>query len=168
MATELPSNRSWSLVDLAAGAAVLLAAVGVLWSPKLSGAVDRATGALQPVTVSVDVRGVPSANAANLIRQAQEEGKVAIVIRNSPHGKVKIKQVQPWSGVFRSSRPTAAWLAPPIPTRGTLAPLMPASFWKPRDARPAAGLFLATRPSKLAPQSSWKELITASTARSPI
>ncbi len=88
MASELPSNRSWSLVDLAAGAAVLLAAAGVLWSPKLSGAVDRATGALQPVTVSVDVRGVPSANAANLVRQAEQEGKVAIVIRNSPHGTV--------------------------------------------------------------------------------
>jgi hypothetical protein len=117
MATELPSNRSWSLVDLAAGAAVLLAAVGVLWSPKLSGAVDRATGALQPVTVSVDVRGVPSANAANLIRQAQEEGKVAIVIRNSPHGKVKIKQLQPLERRLSILTPDGRLVSAPDPNQ---------------------------------------------------
>ena len=52
-----PSGRSWSLVDAAAAAAVVLAAVGVIWSPKLSGALAKATGALTPVTVFVDVRG---------------------------------------------------------------------------------------------------------------
>lgn len=95
MASETSSPRSWNLVDLGAAAAVLLAVGGVLWSPKLSGAVARATGGLQPVTVSVDVRGVPSADSAGLLKAAQNEGKVAIVIRNQPHGTVKISRIIP-------------------------------------------------------------------------
>ena len=46
MAIESPTPRSWNLVDLGAAAAVLLAVGGVLWSPKLSGAVARATGGM--------------------------------------------------------------------------------------------------------------------------
>jgi hypothetical protein len=84
----------WGLVDIGAGAAVLLAIGGVLWSPKLSGAVATATGALQPVTVIVDVRGIPSADPEGLIAAAREEGKVSIVIRNQPHGTVKLKDLQ--------------------------------------------------------------------------
>lgn len=95
MANESNATRSWSLVDLGAAAAVLLALAGVIWSPKLSSAVARATGALQPVTVTVDVRGVPSANAPGLLKSAQEAGKVAIVIRNEPHGTVAIRRIIP-------------------------------------------------------------------------
>lgn len=93
-----PSPRgksAWSVVDVGAAAAVLLAAVGVIWSPKLSGTVAKATGALRPVTVSVDVRGVPSADPAALLRSAEAEGKVAIVIRNQPHGSVTVKRIVP-------------------------------------------------------------------------
>lgn len=89
------SPRRWSLVDLAAGAAVLLAVGGVVWSPKLSSAVAQATGALVPVQVSVDVRGVPVADPAALIAEARREGKVAIVIRNQPHGRVSVAAVEP-------------------------------------------------------------------------
>jgi hypothetical protein len=74
---------------------VLLAAAGVIWSPKLSAAVDRATGALQPVTVLVDVRGVPVADPAGLISSARQDGKVSIVIRNQPHGTVALKDLTP-------------------------------------------------------------------------
>ncbi len=97
MSTENPavSPRRWSLVDLAAGAAVLLAVGGVVWSPKLSSAVAQATGALVPVQVSVDVRGVPVADPAALIAEARREGKVAIVIRNQPHGRVSVAAVEP-------------------------------------------------------------------------
>ena len=95
MASESPTPRTWNLVDLGAAAAVLLAVGGVLWSPKLSGAVARATGGMQPVTVSVDVRGVPSADAAGLLKAAEREGKVSIVIRNQPHGTVKISRIIP-------------------------------------------------------------------------
>jgi len=82
-------------VDLGAAAAVLLAAAGVIWSPKLSTAVAQATGGLQPVTVLVDVRGVPAADPAALITAAQQAGKVSIVIRNQPHGSVALKRVIP-------------------------------------------------------------------------
>jgi len=82
-------------VDLGAAAAVLLAAAGVIWSPKLSTAVAQATGGLQPVTVLVDVRGVPAADPAALINAAQQAGKVSIVIRNQPHGSVALKRVIP-------------------------------------------------------------------------
>lgn len=98
MATPSGSDRQtprWSVVDLAAGLAVLLAAGGVIWSPKLSGAVAKATGALVPVTVTVDVRGVPAVDPEGLIAAAQRQGKVAIVIRNQPHGSVPIRQVLP-------------------------------------------------------------------------
>jgi hypothetical protein len=95
MASESPSSRPWNLVDLGAAVAVLLAIGGVVWSPRLSGAVARATGGMQPVTVSVDVRGVPSADAPGLIRAAEAEGSVAIVIRNQPHGSVRVRRVIP-------------------------------------------------------------------------
>jgi len=94
MAAELNKRRwSWSLIDLGALAAVLLAVGGVIWSPKLVGAVAQATGAMQPVLVTVDVRGVPVADPAGLIEAARAEGKVNIVIRNQPHGTVKLKQI---------------------------------------------------------------------------
>jgi hypothetical protein len=86
-------GRSWGVVDLGAALAVVLAAGGVIWSPKLSTSLAKATGALAPVIVSVDVRGIPVANPTAVIQQAIDEGKVAIVIRNQPHGSVKIKQV---------------------------------------------------------------------------
>jgi len=89
------SPRRWSLVDLGAAAAVLLAAGGVIWSPKLSGAVAQATGAMVPVTVTVDVRGVPVADPPALIEAARQEGQLAIVIRNQPHGTVKIASINP-------------------------------------------------------------------------
>jgi hypothetical protein len=89
------SSRRIGLVDAGAALAVLLAVGGVIWSPKLSGAVARATGAMQPVTVLVDIRGIPAADPQALIRSARQSGKVAIVIRNQPHGSVAVKDVIP-------------------------------------------------------------------------
>lgn len=90
-----PRPGRWSVIDLGAGLAVLLAVGGVIWSPKLSGAVATATGAMVPVTVQVDVRGVPVADPGGLVEAARREGKVAIVIRNQPHGSVAIDAVLP-------------------------------------------------------------------------
>jgi hypothetical protein len=86
-------SRRIGVVDAGAALAVLLAAGGVIWSPKLSGAVARATGGVQPVTVLVDVRGIPAADPQALIASAKQSGKVAIVIRNQPHGSVAVKDV---------------------------------------------------------------------------
>jgi hypothetical protein len=89
------TSRRIGLVDAGAALAVLLAAGGVIWSPKLSGAVARATGGVQPVTVLVDVRGVPAADPQALVAAARADGKVAIVIRNQPHGSVAVSDVIP-------------------------------------------------------------------------
>ncbi|MEX0588643.1 MAG: DUF4330 domain-containing protein [Cyanobium sp.] len=117
------NGRSWSLVDLGAAAAVLLAAAGVIWSPKLSGAVAKATGALTPVTVLVDVRGVPVADPAALVQAAKREGKVAIVIRNQPHGSVEVKQVLPLQRRLVAVQPNGTVVTAVDPNQATLGSL---------------------------------------------
>lgn len=87
-------SRRLSVVDLGAAAAISTAA-GLIWSPEVSTTVAKATGKLQPVIVTVDVRGVPVADAAALLASIREEGKVSIVIRNQPHGSVSLRQVVP-------------------------------------------------------------------------
>ena len=47
------------------------------------------------MTVFVDVRNIPVADPAGLIAGAKEQGKVAIVIRNQPHGSVAVDDVIP-------------------------------------------------------------------------
>jgi hypothetical protein len=111
------NSRRFSLVDAGAAAAVLLAAAGVIWSPKLSGAVARATGGLVPVTVMVDVRGVPVADPAALINAARERGKVAIVIRNQPHGSVPVEQVIPLQRRLAAVLPDGKVVSAPDPNQ---------------------------------------------------
>ena len=82
---------SW--VDLGAAVAVLGASAGVLWSPKLTGAVGKATGALQPVEFSVDIKHTPAADPEALLQRIEERGRTSLVIRNQPHGSVAVKSV---------------------------------------------------------------------------
>ena len=119
MASDTSSSRSWNLIDLGAAAAVLLAVAGVVWSPKLSGAVASATGSSQPVTVTVDVRGVPSADPASLLKSAQAEGKVSIVIRNQPHGSVTIQRVIPLERRLTILTPDGRFVSAPDPNQKT-------------------------------------------------
>jgi hypothetical protein len=121
--TPAREGRSWSLVDLGAAAAVGLALAGVIWSPKLSGAVASATGALVPVTVLVDVRGVAVADPAGLIQAAKQEGKVAIVIRNQPHGSVAVKQVLPLQRKLVAVQPNGSVVSAVDPNQTTLGTL---------------------------------------------
>ena len=121
--SPVAKGRSWSLVDIGAGVAVLLAVAGVIWSPKLSGAVAQATGGLTPVTVLVDVRGVPVADPAALIQAAQQEGKVAIVIRNQPHGSVALKQVLPLQRRLVAVQPNGSVVTAVDPNQATLGSL---------------------------------------------
>jgi len=119
MASENSPSRSWNLIDLGAAAAVLLAVGGVVWSPKLSGAVASATGAMQPVTVTVDVRGVPSADPAALLKGAEADGKVSIVIRNQPHGSVAIERVIPLERRLTILTPDGRIVTAPDPNQKT-------------------------------------------------
>ena len=76
--------RSITPIDIGAGLVALVALAGVIWSPKLSNAVARATGSLQPVKVSVDVKHLYSSNPEALLQSARDEGSTSIVVRNQP------------------------------------------------------------------------------------
>ncbi|MFN9546614.1 MAG: DUF4330 domain-containing protein [Cyanobacteriota bacterium] len=116
--SSTPAGR-WSLVDLAAGVAVLLAAAGVIWSPKLSNAIDKISGGVVPVTVSVDVRGEPAVDSAALIRDIEAEGTVSIVIRNAPHGTVKVAKIEPLQRRLTILTPEGKLISTPDPNQKT-------------------------------------------------
>ena len=65
--------RPLSPIDAVAGVVALAALAGVIWSPKLSNAVAKATGAVKPVQVSVDVHRLYSADPEQLLNSAREE-----------------------------------------------------------------------------------------------
>ncbi len=124
--TQAPQDRParvWSLVDLGAAAAVVLAAAGVIWSPKLSTAVAQATGGLQPVTVLVDVRGVPVAAPDALLASARKAGQLSIVIRNQPHGSVQLKDVIPLQRRLVAVQPNGTVVTAVDPNQQTLPSL---------------------------------------------
>lgn len=123
MAANERFRRSFGLVDVGAGAAVLLALVGVIWSPKLSGAIAKASGALQPVTVLVDIRGVATADPAALIASAREAGKVSIVIRNEPHGSVDVKEIIPLQRRLSAVMPDGKVVSAPDPNQAVFGTL---------------------------------------------
>ena len=85
--------RAISPIDIAAGVVALVALAGVIWSPKLSNAVARATGSLQPVKVSVDVKHFYSSDPEALLQTARDEGSTSIVVRNQPAGRVRLIEV---------------------------------------------------------------------------
>ena len=85
--------RSLSVVDAAAVLVVVAAAGGVLWSPKLSTTVAKATGALKPVEVMVDVRNTSAADPDGLVREALDAGRTTLVIRNRPAGTAELVRV---------------------------------------------------------------------------
>ena len=85
--------RSLSVVDAAAVLVVVVAAGGVLWSPKLSNTVAKATGALKPVEVMVDVRNTSAADPDGLVREALDAGRTTLVIRNQPAGTAELVRV---------------------------------------------------------------------------
>ena len=85
--------RSPSPIDAVAAVVALAALGGAIWSPKLSNAVAKATGAVKPVQVSVDVRHLVSADPEELLNAAREEAALNIVIRNQPAGRVTLVSV---------------------------------------------------------------------------
>ncbi|BEV36228.1 DUF4330 domain-containing protein [Synechococcus sp. M16CYN] len=85
--------RGLSLVDTAAAAIAALALAGVAWSPKLVSTLAKATGTLEPVTVSVDIRQLQVADPETLLQSIRDEGSVKITIRNQPAGRVQLLNV---------------------------------------------------------------------------
>ena len=97
--------RSLSPMDAAAGVVAMAALAGVIWSPKLSSAVAKATGALKPVQVSVDVHRLYSADPEQLLNSAREEAALNIVIRNQPAGRVTLVSVDDLTNPLTAVQP---------------------------------------------------------------
>lgn len=130
--------RSWTLVDVGAAAALALAAIGVIWSPKLSNAVAQATGGLTPVTVMVDVRGIAVVSPAAVLESARKAGKLAIVIRNQPHGSVSLESVIPLTRRLTAVQPNGTVVTASDPNQQTL-PTLDARFVLKGEGRRTGG-----------------------------
>ena len=128
---------------------MLLATAGVIWSPKLSGAVAQATGAMVPVQVSVDVRGVPVADPDALIEAARQEGRVAIVIRNQPHGNVKVAAVQPMQRRLVSLQPDGSVVTAADPNQKTFTTLDARFLLEGQGRRSAGGVVFGNQNLKV-------------------
>ena len=81
-------------MDGLAALIAITALVGVVWSPKLTTAVARATGSLTPVQLSVDVRHLTLADPEGLFQAIRDEGRLSFVIRNQPAGSVRVLEVR--------------------------------------------------------------------------
>ena len=107
--------RSLSPIDAVAGVVALAALGGVIWSPKLSNAVAKATGAVKPVQVSVDVRHLVSADPEQLLNAAREEAALNIVIRNQPAGRVTLVSVDDVTNPLMAVQPDGSVVAANAP-----------------------------------------------------
>ena len=119
--------RSLSVVDAAAVLVVVAAAGGVLWSPKLSNTVAKATGALKPVEVMVDVRNTSAADPDGLVREALDAGRTTLVIEISRQEPLNWCVLMTSDGVSLRFNPMAGWSWLTTPTKISTACSMPAS-----------------------------------------
>ena len=108
--------RSFSPIDAVAAVVALAALGGVFWSPKLSNAVAKATGAVKPVQVSVDVRHLYSANPEQLLNSAREEAALNIVIRNQPAGRVTLVSVDDLTNSLTAVQPDGSVVVADAPS----------------------------------------------------
>ena len=108
--------RSLSPIDALAGVVALAALGGVIWSPKLSNAVAKATGAVKPVQVSVDVRHLVSADPETLFNAAREEAALNIVIRNQPAGRVALVSVDDITNPLTAVQPDGSVVVADAPS----------------------------------------------------
>ena len=108
---------SLSVIDTAAAVIAVAAVVGVLWSPKLSNTIARATGSMKAVVVSVDVRNSKVADSAGLIRQALDNGRTNLVIRNQPAGSAELIRVDDISRQLVAVQPDGRVVSAADPNR---------------------------------------------------
>ena len=108
--------RSFSPIDAVAAVVALAALGGVIWSPKLSNAVAKATGAVKPVQVSVDVRHLYSANPEQLLNSAREEAALNILIRNQPAGRVTLVSVDDLTNSLTAVQPDGSVVVADAPS----------------------------------------------------
>ena len=111
--------RQLTPVDGLAALFALTALAGVVWSPKLTNAVAQATGAMQPIRVSVDVRHLLVADPEGLINAIRDEGEVSLVVRNQPAGRLKLIGVEPFANRLFSVLPDGAVIQAENPDSAT-------------------------------------------------
>ena len=109
--------RSLSVIDTAAAVIAVAAVAGVLWSPKLSNTVAKATGSMKTVVMSVDVRNSRVADSAGLIRQALDNGRTNLVIRNQPAGSAELIRVDDISRQLVAVQPDGRVVSAADPNR---------------------------------------------------
>jgi len=119
--------RSLSIIDAAALVVALVAVGGVLWSPKLSNTVARATGSIKPVEVTVDVRNTSSADPDGLIADALESGRTTLVVRNQPAGSAELIRVDDIRRKLTSVLPDGSVVTADDPNR-TIQGMLDARF----------------------------------------
>ena len=116
-------SRRWSLrqvtaLDGLAALAALAALAGAIWSPKLSNGLARATGAIEPIELSVDVRHLYLDQPKAFFTEIRQEDTVAIVIRNQPAGRVGLVSVDDITQPLLDLLPDGRVVEAPDPTAG--------------------------------------------------
>ena len=84
-----------SLLDIGAALIILMVLVGIFIFPGTGGSVAQVGGGnTQPVEVDVMVRGLTVSDPDDLFQTLQNSETTNVIIRNQPHGEVRIKAVQ--------------------------------------------------------------------------
>jgi hypothetical protein len=84
-----------SLLDIGAALIILMVLVGIFIFPGTGGSVAQVGGGnTQPVEVDVMVRGLTVSDPDDLFQTLQNSETTNVIIRNQPHGEVRIKEVQ--------------------------------------------------------------------------
>ena len=112
------SLRQFKLLDGLAAFAALMALAGALWSPKLATGLARATGSIETVELSVDVRHLYLDQPETFFAAVREEGAVSIVIRNQPAGRVQLLAVEDITRPLLDLQPDGTIVEASDPTTG--------------------------------------------------
>ncbi|MGB1775561.1 MAG: DUF4330 domain-containing protein [Synechococcus sp.] len=110
-------GRKVALLDAVAGTIALAALVGVVWSPKLTNQLARATGSVKTVRVQVDARHLPLADPEAFLQSARDDQSLSLIVRNQPAGRVQVVgvdevqrqlvELQPDGQIVQAVNPTA-------------------------------------------------------------
>ena len=91
--TRRLSLRQFTVLDGLAALAAFMALGGAIWSPKLANGLARATGSMESVELSVDVRHLYLDQPETFFAAVRKEKSVSMVIRNQPAGRLQLLDV---------------------------------------------------------------------------
>ena len=86
--------RQFTILDVMAALAALIAMGGAIWSPKLANGLARATGSMETVELAVDVIHLYLDQPEKFFAAVRNEGSVSMVIRNQPAGRLRLLDVE--------------------------------------------------------------------------